>query len=345
MAIRWWEALIVTVSVGGTGLWLANGVPGFSPDMLLIPRSLFNIPAIPLLPPPPAASREPAPRPPPAPSPPPSDPRVISLVTPAAEPSSGPATAPQSGGSRLPEVVRPSGAVAGSAAGQTTFAVTTLPNVIRPTNPGQPSAASGTGFFVSSDGSIMTAAHVVRQCDNIEISSKYVRTATARVLAIDTKNDIAVLRAANVKPPAVIGLADRPFGPTHLEIFGYPGDADQAVPTDVGGAYRPERPNFEGVDRRDLIWIDSNPVRPGFSGGPVYEPSGDAIGLINGHVMVRSIRNGVTLRDTKYVFGASTRMINRFLSEEVPSLVLDGGRVSNASRLDKGVVRILCVHK
>ena len=84
----------------------------------------------------------------------------------------------------------------------------TLPTVIYPEDPGEPhkpgSAVAGTGFFVASDGSLITAAHVVDGCRATRIASQFVHPTKVRLIATDTKRDVALLRADNVTPPATL---------------------------------------------------------------------------------------------------------------------------------------------
>jgi S1-C subfamily serine protease len=219
-----------------------------------------------------------------------------------------------------------------------------LPVVIYPTNPNDPTLTSGAGFFISRDGSAMTVAHVVRDCKSIQVASRYLKATRASLRAIDMRNDVAVIRMNDGVPPAVIGLADRPAGARALDIRGYPGDGDQLIATATAGTLLTERPPVENADRRDLLWIDAKTVRPGFSGGPVLTDNGEALGLVNGVLMMRIKRNGVPSRELKYVYGASTRMITAFLTAAVPSLVPDGREYLGADDVDKAVVHVICSH-
>ena len=219
-----------------------------------------------------------------------------------------------------------------------------LPVVIYPTNPSDPTLTSGAGFFISRDGSAMTVAHVVRDCKSIQVASRYLKATRASLRAIDMRNDVAVIRMNDGIPPAVIGLADRPAGARALDIRGYPGDGDRLIATATGGTLLTEKPPVENVDRRDLLWIDAKAVRPGFSGGPVLTDNGEALGLVNGVLLMHVKRNGVTTRDLRYVYGASTRMITAFLTAAVPSLVPDGREYLGPDDVDKAVVHVICSH-
>ena len=255
------------------------------------------------------------------------------------------AAAPQSNKPPMPVVIHPSGdAWEGQA--QTATVVSALPAVIHPADPAQQTGSGGSGFFLGQDGTIVTVGHVIQNCKRILVLSKYVKQTTATLLAIDARTDIAVIRADNLQPPAVLTLADPPNGPESLEIFGYPADGDALLATQAHGQLQSERPTFDGVekvDRTDMLWMDANAVRPGFSGGPILNPHGDVVGLINGQVVHRIALHGVVVRDTKYVFGGSTQTIKKFLSQEVPLLAADAGRSPPPGEAAKAIVRVLCM--
>ncbi len=342
MAPRWWDWTILLVALTLGGGWVALDMPGLPLSWLSIAPHV--VPAVMI-----AAAQPLTPLAPPL-APQPVDHHAITIQAPTIvkkapglameePPSPPPQTKP-----RLPEVVRPSGGESPEAQANSTTVVSSLPAVIRPSDRSQLTGQAGTGFFIASDGSIMTVAHVVRACRTIAVVSRYVKETLAQLLAIDHKNDVAVLRAKNIRPPAVLALAERPSSAENLEIFGYPGDGDRLVPTAVPGRLRTERMSFNGADRRDFLWLDANAVRTGFSGGPILNTSGDVIGLINGDVTQRTTTRGVVVRDIKYVFGASTRTINTFLSEETPTLIPDAGRGPPLDEVDKAIVHVLCVY-
>ncbi|HVG81166.1 MAG TPA: trypsin-like peptidase domain-containing protein [Methylomirabilota bacterium] len=71
--------------------------------------------------------------------------------------------------------------------------------------------ASGTGFFVSADGVVLTAHHVVDGCAEIHLLSPLLGPAAARLLRAEPSLDVALL-AAEVAAPAHLSLADAPKG-------------------------------------------------------------------------------------------------------------------------------------
>lgn len=68
----------------------------------------------------------------------------------------------------------------------------TLPAPAPPPAPRR--SSSGTGFFVTNDGHVLTNAHVVEECTAIEITTDKKATRSARIVARDKSNDLALLK-------------------------------------------------------------------------------------------------------------------------------------------------------
>jgi hypothetical protein len=264
--------------------------------------------------------------------------------TPPANPP--PIGAPETARPRLPQVIGPRSDRAEP--GHDPYVVGALPTIIRPIDRTQPLMLTGTGFFIAADGSVMTAAHVVKDCQAIQIASRYIQPSSAELLATDTKNDLALLRAANVRPPALLAFAARPSGAAALDIFGYPGGGDNLVPTLTRGTLRTKIPDTKWPDMRDLLWMDATDVVHGFSGGPVIGPGGNVVGVINGYVTVHQVSRASNVPDGKFTFGASTRMIDAFLSREAPAIALDEGNQSGATASEtayRATVHVYCTQQ
>ena len=105
-----------------------------------------------------------------------------------------------------------------------------LPNIVYPDRPqadgrgthAPGTGVAGTGFFVASNGSLLTAAHVVSGCRETRIASELVKPSVARLIASDERQDIALLRAANVAPPATLAVGHPAAPHGRLFVLGYP---------------------------------------------------------------------------------------------------------------------------
>ena len=270
--------------------------------------------------------------PPPAPVEPPPPPVVITPRTP--PPAARPAAPP------LPAIVRPAEPVTEPRR------IATLPNVIHPSAPGQqprprgapPGNISGTGFFIGQDGTILTAAHVVDGCASTQVVSRYLPKTSARIVATDTGQDLALLRA-RVRPPALLSLTDRPPGNGELIVYGYPAQSDALIPSETTGRARPDLRRRANWADNPGLWIEAGGVRPGFSGGPVVTEEGEAVGLIKG-VVLRA--DPTDQRPSGIAIGPDTRDIGVFLRRDAPEQEDWKQQTGGNDAARKAVVHVLC---
>lgn len=144
---------------------------------------------------------------------------------------------------------------------------------------------SGSGFFVSSDGLIVTNKHVVadEQAEYTVITQNGTEYA-AKVLARDPSNDIAVIKIDGQNFPALtLGDSDRiRVGETIIAIGNPLGEFENSVSRGiVSGLKRSlEAGSGRGDSEHlsDIIQIDAA-INPGNSGGPLFNLSGEVIGV------------------------------------------------------------------
>ncbi len=232
-----------------------------------------------------------------------------------------------------------------------------LPNVIYPDPPADTQAThkpgtgvTGTGFFVGSDGSLITAAHVVSGCRQTRIASAFVKPAAAVLIAADARQDIALLRASHVTPPATLPVG-RPAAPGgRLFVLGYPATGGPLVPTETWGdlenaSFPPAPAQFTDPSR--MIWVAAPVINHGFSGGPMLDPrNGEVVGIVRG--MVDSAR----LHATRAAIPASGMVIGPGSGALVALLRQEGAEgdavsVSGDGALDaarRATVHVLCLY-
>ena len=140
-----------------------------------------------------------------------------------------------------------------------------------------PFKGMGSGFIISSDGLILTNAHVVREAKDVTVKLSDRREFTAKVLGSDPTTDIAVLRIdAKDLPTVRIGDA------RSLEV----GDPVLAI----GAPYGLEQTATQGIvsakgrslpgDNTVVPFIQTDAaVNPGNSGGPLFDGSGAVVGI------------------------------------------------------------------
>ncbi len=134
---------------------------------------------------------------------------------------------------------------------------------------------TGSAFFVSADGDLVTNNHVIKGCESATIVGR----GTARIVAKDPKNDLALLRL-NQKPADAIKPAAFRASPTQLGeavyVLGYPyaGALDNGVNFTNGMVS-----SVAGMDNDSTNFQMTAAVQPGNSGGPVLDGSGNLLGV------------------------------------------------------------------
>lgn len=229
-----------------------------------------------------------------------------------------------------------------------------LPRIIYPDAPPpgghKPgSAVAGTGFFVTSDGSLLTAAHVVTDCKATRIASKFVRPTNVRLVALDEKRDIALLKADHMTPPATLPIG-RPASPAgRLFVLGYPAGGGVLVPTETWGTLenihlQPAPADY--VDPRHMIWAAAPDVAHGFSGGPILDPrNGTVVGIIRGMVdsaRLHAERAAIPARGM--VIGPGSLALTALLGEQGAdddAIAVSGDDALDAAR--RATVHVLCL--
>jgi serine protease Do len=141
---------------------------------------------------------------------------------------------------------------------------------------GVPFRSQGSGFIISSDGLILTNAHVVREAKEVMVKLSDRREFRAKVLGSDAATDIAVLRI-DAKGLPVVRLGDSrqlQVGDPVLAIgspFGFEQTATQGIVSAKGRS-------LPGDSAVPFIQTDAA-VNPGNSGGPLFDGSGAVVGI------------------------------------------------------------------
>ena len=145
----------------------------------------------------------------------------------------------------------------------------------------------GSGVIVSADGKILTNAHVVRNADEIMVTLHDGTDHKAKVLGVDPKSDLAVLRVTDAKvklePLAFADSSRLRLGEVVLAV-GNPFGVGQAVTMGIVSATG--RASVGIVDYEDFIQTDAA-INPGNSGGALVNMKGELVG-INTAILSRS---------------------------------------------------------
>ncbi|CAG1003058.1 partial serine protease Do, partial [Rhodocyclaceae bacterium] len=142
----------------------------------------------------------------------------------------------------------------------------------------------GSGFIVSADGHILTNAHVVDGADEVLVRLSDKREFKAKVLGVDKRTDVALLKVAATGLPTV-KLGD----PTKLKVgewvvaigspFGFEASVTAGIVSAKGRSLPQE--NFVPFIQTDVA------INPGNSGGPLFNMRGEVVG-VNSQIYSRS---------------------------------------------------------
>jgi S1-C subfamily serine protease len=145
----------------------------------------------------------------------------------------------------------------------------------------------GTGFIISSDGRIVTNAHVVENATSVQVQLAGGRLVTAHVLGASTTSDLAVIKIDGQNLPTVeLGDSnDLVVGDQVVAIGNALGLEGAPTVTSgiVSGLHRvlqepPSSSQPQGVNIPNTIQTDAA-INPGNSGGPLVDASGKVIGI------------------------------------------------------------------
>ena len=143
----------------------------------------------------------------------------------------------------------------------------------------QPFKGLGSGFIIGSDGLILTNAHVVKEAKDVIVKLQDRREYTAKVLGVDTATDIAVLKIdAKGLPTVRFGQPARLMVGDYVLAIGAPYGLDQTATSGIISAKGRSLPSEGGENFVPFLQTDAA-VNPGNSGGPLFDASGNVIGI------------------------------------------------------------------
>jgi len=149
-------------------------------------------------------------------------------------------------------------------------------------------AGEGTGIIYSSDGYILTNAHVVSGASRVTITLNDGKEYDAKLIGADEKTDIAVVKID------ATGLSAAEFGDSTQLL---PGDTAIVIGNPLGEfADTITQGIISSVEREvqldqyilNLLQIDAA-VNPGNSGGPLLNSSGQVVGVVNAKISTENV--------------------------------------------------------
>jgi serine protease Do len=146
----------------------------------------------------------------------------------------------------------------------------------------------GSGFIVSPDGYIVTNAHVVENAEEIKVRLTDKRELKAKVVGVDTRSDVAVIKVDATNLPTVkIGDSNKLRTGEWVIAIGSPyGFANTVTAGIVSATSRDNLSQDPNMDAVPFIQTDVA-VNPGNSGGPLMNMRGEVVG-INSQIFSRT---------------------------------------------------------
>ncbi len=153
-------------------------------------------------------------------------------------------------------------------------------------NPDQPdeerSRGVGSGFILSSDGFVMTNAHVVEGADEVLVTLTDKREFKAKIIGADKRSDVAVVKIDATGLPAVkIGDINRLRVGEWVMAIGSPFGLESTVTAGIVSAKQRDTGDYLPFIQTDVA------INPGNSGGPLINMRGEVVG-INSQIYSRS---------------------------------------------------------
>jgi len=134
----------------------------------------------------------------------------------------------------------------------------------------------GSGFIISSDGYVVTNAHVVDGADEVRVTLGDKREFVAKVIGADRKTDVALIKIdARDLPRVVIGDPEKLKVGEWVVAIGKPFGLENTMTAGIVSAKGRDLPQENLVP---FIQTDAA-VNPGNSGGPLFNLKGEVIGV------------------------------------------------------------------
>lgn len=139
---------------------------------------------------------------------------------------------------------------------------------------------TGSGFILSTDGKILTNAHVVEGATTVKVTLKDGRTVDGKVMGVDPVTDVAVVKIESDNLPSVTLGSTNDLAPGQWAIaIGNPLGLDNTVTAGIISAIDRSSTQVGIPDKRVQFIQTDAAINPGNSGGPLLNDRGEVIGM------------------------------------------------------------------
>ena len=210
-----------------------------------------------------------------------------------------------------------------------------------------PRVSSGSGIIVSRNGHVLTNQHVVRECGTHEVIDDADRKLKATLHAVDDARDLALLlveerfaAAAPIRRDASPKLGEA------VIVVGFPLVGVLGTRPTVGFGHISSTVGIRGNKNQMQISV---PIQRGNSGGPVFDQSGNVIGIVVSKLDALKIAERVGDLPQNVNFAIRGDVVRSFL--EANNVVFttaagDSSRLENTEIASRGAattVRVRCI--
>lgn len=187
---------------------------------------------------------------------------------------------------------------------------------------------TGSGFVITDTGTVLTNAHVVRDCARPRVDGE-----PARIDAASDAFDLALLHAPGKAGGPVARFAARPAElNADVTIAGYPLAGILAGLNVTRGSVS----SLEGLLGDETDIQISAPVQPGNSGGPVFDGAGNVIGVVVARLDKRFTEETAGALPENVNFAVTGEIAKAFLAQNgVPITMSDGARQVSGAELGR----------
>ena len=156
------------------------------------------------------------------------------------------------------------------------FAPFGMPGVPSMPRGNQVVVGEGSGFFVSADGTIVTANHVVDHAQKVQVTANDGKVYDAHVIGTDPRTDVALIKVDGGRNFPYVKFADQmPHAGDWVVAIGNPfGLGNTATAGIVSALGR----NIDQGNYDNYLQIDA-PINRGNSGGPTFDMQGHVVGI------------------------------------------------------------------
>jgi S1-C subfamily serine protease len=174
--------------------------------------------------------------------------------------------------------------------------------------------STGSGFLISSDGHLITNAHVISGCGTVRTHALGADSVDVRVVAIDENSDLALLEGpANQAHPAQFRGSPSPRAGESVVFLGFPLHGLLANEPNVSVGVISATAGLRNDSR--FIQVTA-PIQPGDSGGPVLDASGHVVGVVVGKFNALNFAAATGTLPENVNFAISARIVMPFLDSQ-----------------------------